>query len=68
MFKNFGKELGEDIREGAKIIKVTGKDLGSKLEKVGNVEKAAKIFKEGLVISSGIIVGGIILNTIIKKL
>lgn len=68
MFKDFGKELGQDIQKSAQIMKLTGKELGNKIERVGNIEKAAQNLKDGMIITSGIIMGGILLNTILKKI
>lgn len=68
MFKDFGKELGNDLTRASILVKKSATELGGKLEKVGNVEKAAQTIKEGLIITSGIVMGGIILNTIIKKI
>lgn len=68
MFKNFGKDLGESIETGSKVIQKSAKEIGGKLEKIGNIEKAAKEIKTGLIISSSIVMGGIILNTLLKKI
>lgn len=68
MFKDFGKELGEKIEKSSRTIQHSAHEVGVKIEKVGNVEKAAQLLKEGLIITSGIVMGGIILNTVIKKI
>ena len=83
MFKKFGEDLGKDINQSSENLKEAapkiGIELGDKILKSSeNLKRAAKeqsrgietfgkYLKEGLIYSSLIVMGGMIINTILSK-
>lgn len=70
MFNNIGKEAGEKILKAAEQLRIEKASENIKeaaqQQKIGLITMA-KIIKEGAIITATIVMGGIILNTLLKK-
>lgn len=65
MFKNTGKEMGASLGES---IEKSVKELKELKKETGSLERTAEILKEAALQTAYIVMGGIVINTLIKKL